>query len=350
MALTSKYALLVGCNYIGTDYELNGCINDAIMLRKYLIEKRGYSPENITMLRDDNELFSKPTKQNIVDGLNNLIKKANDDNTTKEIFFAFSGHGTYIKDTNKDERDGKDEVVYTLDDKYLVDDELRTILLKLDKTVTMYAIMDCCHSGTIVDLPYVYTISGGKVILSENNSTQYKSFLGKKICMISGCLDNQTSADAYGMYVANPSDPEEYRISNSNLAGGALTANLLYILYNNPRIDISESLPLVRLTLKMLKFTQFPLLSTSWNFLKKEVKKDIIPTPTNTSTNTLSTTTSKPNKVVRKNIKQIIPTENKLETKVEPIVTVPVVVNEVKKEETKIIKPSVIRRKLIVKK
>lgn len=346
MALTSKYALLVGCNYIGTDYELNGCINDAIMLRKYLIDKRGYSPENITMLRDDNEIFSKPTKQNIVNGLNNLIKKANDDNTTKEIFFAFSGHGTYIKDTGKDERDGKDEVVYTLDDKYLVDDELRTILLKLDKTVTMYAIMDCCHSGTIVDLPYVYTISGGKVILSENNSTQYKSFLGKKICMISGCLDNQTSADAYGMYVANPSDSEEYRISNSNLAGGALTANLLYVLYNNPKIDISESLPLVRLTLKMLKFTQFPLLSTSWNLFKK----DIISTSSNTPVS--STPQSKPNKIIRKNFRPNLnsKTENKIEDKIEIVEPVVVTNVEIKNEEKKVVKSSVIKRKLIIKK
>ena len=42
----SKFALLVGINYYNTNYQLYGCINDVIMMRKYLIEKRGYLNEN----------------------------------------------------------------------------------------------------------------------------------------------------------------------------------------------------------------------------------------------------------------------------------------------------------------
>ncbi len=51
--MANKFALLVGINYIGTPNELSGCINDVIMVRKYLIEKRGYLDSNIVMMRED---------------------------------------------------------------------------------------------------------------------------------------------------------------------------------------------------------------------------------------------------------------------------------------------------------
>ena len=51
-------------------------------------------------------------------------------------------------------------------------------------------IFDCCHSGTMADLPFRYT--GGDVCTIESN----KKFSGD-IITISGCRDDQTSADAW---------------------------------------------------------------------------------------------------------------------------------------------------------
>jgi hypothetical protein len=39
-----RKALLIGINYFGTKHQLNGCINDAMNLREYLVRDRGFSP------------------------------------------------------------------------------------------------------------------------------------------------------------------------------------------------------------------------------------------------------------------------------------------------------------------
>jgi hypothetical protein len=55
--------------------------------------------------------------------------------------------------------------------------------------VNIIAVLDCCHSGTIFDLPYLYK-KAGKV--SIENKLTYKS----NIITLSGCDDSQTSTDA----------------------------------------------------------------------------------------------------------------------------------------------------------
>ena len=59
-----KKALLIGINYVGTENELNGCINDVKNMKTMLIDKLGYKSQNITMLTD--ETTKKPTKSNIL--------------------------------------------------------------------------------------------------------------------------------------------------------------------------------------------------------------------------------------------------------------------------------------------
>jgi hypothetical protein len=44
-----RKALLIGINYFGTKYQLNGCINDAMNIREYLVE-RGFSPNHHDMV------------------------------------------------------------------------------------------------------------------------------------------------------------------------------------------------------------------------------------------------------------------------------------------------------------
>jgi hypothetical protein len=67
---TKKSALLIGINYTNTPYELYGCINDTKNIQNLLQTKYGYT--DIKMLND--ETTEKPTRQNILNGLQTLLK------------------------------------------------------------------------------------------------------------------------------------------------------------------------------------------------------------------------------------------------------------------------------------
>ena len=45
-----RKALLIGINYFGTKHQLNGCINDAMNMREYLVRDRGFSPNHHDMV------------------------------------------------------------------------------------------------------------------------------------------------------------------------------------------------------------------------------------------------------------------------------------------------------------
>lgn len=75
------------------------------------------------------------------------------------LVFYFSGHGSRQQDNDNDEIDGFDETLCPLDYETagkIVDDEINdTIVRPLPHAATLHAIIDACHSGTILDLPFV---------------------------------------------------------------------------------------------------------------------------------------------------------------------------------------------------
>lgn len=105
-------------------------------------------------------------KQILYEDANGLLKTPNQ--TT--LFFHFSGHGGQTKDLDGDEEDGYDDVIYPVDYSqvgFIVDDQLHDIMIRpLLPGVRLTALMDCCHSGTGLDLPYVYSTKG---VLKEPN-------------------------------------------------------------------------------------------------------------------------------------------------------------------------------------
>ena len=185
-----KFALLVGINYRNTSNELHGCINDIHVMKDYLISKRGYQADNITLLTEDQSLPYRPTCSNILREFERLILRSP---PAEELFFHYSGHGSYVVDRNGDEADGRDETIVPLDYDsagMITDDKLHTYLERLSPSCQLYCLFDCCHSGTILDLKYLYR--GGRENVTENKSSR----LTGNIIMISGCKDDQTSADA----------------------------------------------------------------------------------------------------------------------------------------------------------
>ncbi len=243
-----KFAVLVGINYTGTSSALNGCINDANHLKTFLIEKCGYLSSNILMLADDN-INSKPTKQNIINSFGTLVSKATNEAFT-ELWFSYSGHGSYITDLNGDENDKRDEVLCPLDyaTAGMIDDDFiyTNLVAKLPSTATLFALSDSCHSGTVFDLPYLYTTS-----LTNNNN---KNTHVANVISISGCRDDQTSADAYiaGKYEGAMTWSFLNALSSVsyNVKLGDLLAKMRTLLLNNydqvPQLALSVSTDLDR--------------------------------------------------------------------------------------------------------
>ncbi len=172
-----KKALLIGINYSNSSNALNGCINDVVQLRDFIKNNLYFNDDNIMTMRDDNPIQSMlyPTKFNIQSQIHEMVKWANN-NSNSELWFSFSGHGSYVFDNNDDEKDGKDEVLCTVDNKYIKDDWIKSNFIdKLNHDVKLFILIDACHSGTMCDL----------------------SLDKKKIIMFSGCRDDQTASDAF---------------------------------------------------------------------------------------------------------------------------------------------------------
>jgi metacaspase-1 len=225
-----RRALLVGINYIGTPYQLYGCINDINNIGSYLQKVRKYN--SFIVMTDMSRI--KPTRSNILAGFRALLQGAV---SGDELWFHFSGHGVLTNDASGDEESGKDSCICPIDVMrrgFISDDIIRSNLAGLvPKGVRLYMVLDACHSGTGCDLRYKYDdasyLTNNLAKLPEKyipndwslqqTSYEFKRYsktAGEVFC-ISGCQDEQTSADAF----------------LGGQASGVLTHLLLNCLNNN---------------------------------------------------------------------------------------------------------------------
>ena len=268
-----RTAFLVGINYINTDSELSGCYNDVVNVAQYLRSTLGYAAGSIAILTDGNRgrfgtaSALPPTRQNIIAGLTTLVAGMIPGD---EAVFHFSGHGSLVRDTNADEVTGFDSCLCPVDyaapasvgGGMITDDEIRTLLVnKVPRGARLYVILDCCHNGTGCDIRYKY--EDFSVLLSPPSArnplwrTLQRAYLQGKytetageVYMISGCRDEQTSADAY----------------INNAFAGALTYAVFSILRANQATirtySWSALLRDVRHFMRVNKYTQIPQLMT----------------------------------------------------------------------------------------
>lgn len=246
-----KRAITFGINYTGTDSELKGCWNDSKKIKQMLIKSCGYLDKNIEIITDETTSVLKPTRDVILNKLRTLISLTKENDT---LFFHYSGHGTYTADKNGDEIDGKDELLYPCDGKVICDDELYEILIKpLVKGAKLRIILDCCHSGSCIDLPFTYT-SQNRFVKENNREDEQRDCI-----MISGCKDDQTSADAY--------------LDNTSI--GALTWALTTCIDKITRskgehvsqFSWKELITILRYTLRNKRFSQIPQISVTYEKL-----------------------------------------------------------------------------------
>jgi hypothetical protein len=230
--------LFIGCNYSG-DIQLQGCINDALNAAERF-SCDGLSVKNIRLLIDETEsaildslrakgvFVDTPTRANIMTALSWLSHEPENQN----IIFTFSGHGTGQKDEDGDEDDGMDECICPCDvetEGLITDDEIRQVLVDpLHESSTLAALIDCCHSGTVLDLPFVFPAPKPslqqKIVEALQNSFLWtwmvpslvknltakftpkllstflfgkakKSFTKARVFCISGCADKETASE-----------------------------------------------------------------------------------------------------------------------------------------------------------
>ncbi|KAL3695677.1 hypothetical protein R1sor_009753 [Riccia sorocarpa] len=155
-----KRALLVGCNYPGTESQLTGCINDVAVMKETLLDIYGFEEDNVVMMVDstptedgyepaaaDDPLL--PTFKNIVKCLSEFIQVSEEGDA---LFFHFSGHGGQIPSEDDDEElDGLDEVIFPTDFNALTDDTFKELLSQLPEGVTFTLVADSCRSGGLLD-------------------------------------------------------------------------------------------------------------------------------------------------------------------------------------------------------
>jgi hypothetical protein len=235
-----KKALMIGINYTGTDSQLNGCINDIHNVSSLLISKYAFKPENITKITD--ETTDKPTRNVILSSFETFLKSGNEGDL---LFFSYSGHGSTTIDFNNNEKTGNDEMIISIDSKGILDDELKSLIQQhLKKNVTLFALFDCCFSGTVLDLKYQYLDS-----LENNTSTVNKNETETygNVIMISGCTDIQTSADAY---------------LNKKYQGAMTWSFLSALSVPSPSLTWRDLLIKMRDQLKSSAFDQLPQLSS----------------------------------------------------------------------------------------
>lgn len=209
-----KRALLVGINYIGTSNQLSGCINDSHNMQNYLSEN-GF--DEIKMV-----LENEATTSGITAGLKWLTA---DLSAGDVIVFHYSGHGSQLP--SKTEPDGFEEIICPIDldwkTKVITDDTLRKIFGAVPAGVNTTVILDCCHSGTMLDQdesliidsttlmvekPSLTVANDGRYMpppanvvrkLKDRSLVDWSTSkdVNKDALLIAGCLANQTSADAF---------------------------------------------------------------------------------------------------------------------------------------------------------
>jgi metacaspase-1 len=217
--VTQGLAVTIGLNFVdpehygGWDGELNACEADAEDMAA-IADSRGF---DVTTL-----LTSEATRERV----RSEISGAADALEAGDIFMlSYSGHGGQLRDRGGDESDSRDET-WCLYDAQHVDDELYALLERFAEGVRVLVFSDSCHSGTVIKQAYyqgtprgrntVHSASEGKYrympteqalrtyrdnrafydkILANKNLRDAQERVRASVLLISGCQDNQFSAD-----------------------------------------------------------------------------------------------------------------------------------------------------------
>ena len=237
-------SLCVGVDYAGTSCALRGCVNDAENLSEFLVKTN-------RVARGDARVLREPTRAEIFAALADLARRTRDAEIT-QVFLSFSGHGVQVADHDRDEVDGRDEAFCPRDFRtagVVRDDQLANALGDFNANTRITVLMDCCHSGTMLDLPYAWRTFGKR---SAGTRTRGRP-VHPNVRMISGCMDAQTSADSYDRA------RREYT--------GAMSSCFLDVVKRDPSLltDCAALVAAMRVLVCERRYTQRPVLTASFD-------------------------------------------------------------------------------------
>lgn len=250
-------SLHIGINYPSdTDARLYGCANDAASMAT-LFRQMGYAS---TMLIDELPTVPVPNGALVRRGPEHVtrgailaalreIRDATLSGTVRAVAITYSGHGTQTYDFGREELDGMDEAWVPADYEtagLISDDQLGDILKTFHPETRIFIVSDACHSGTATDLPFQYDAT-----MRASSASRVATTWRGRIVHISGCRDNQTSADAY-------------HVEGARGATGALSACFLATLRERGiHCPLGTLMTTVNQKLQLNRFSQRSLLTTS---------------------------------------------------------------------------------------
>jgi len=184
-------AVLVGINYVGQSGQLSGCHNDVLNVKRYIMDVHGYRDENIVVLMDKYGGNMFPSRQKIIEELRRLVAASR---LGDSVYFHYSGHGGLLSpefNAFKTNRKEYDEIIYPVDHHeagQIRDFSLFNHFVKpMSAGVTVTCVMDCCHSGSVLDLPYSFRPTpGGEIRMRQ--STDHLQNLAFLFMMAGGVL------------------------------------------------------------------------------------------------------------------------------------------------------------------
>jgi hypothetical protein len=173
MSYRRKKSLLIGINYTGSSHALRGCHSDVDNMAEFL-SYRGYenTHKSRVILTDrpevpyDSPFF--PTGHNVLAAMDWLVSEPG-----CTLFLHYSGHGGQIQDVDGNRATGIDDTIVPVD--FETRGQISSTILhehlvtRMAPDCTLFIIMDCCHSGSAVELPFVYrSDSDGQISLLDN--------------------------------------------------------------------------------------------------------------------------------------------------------------------------------------
>jgi hypothetical protein len=136
------------------------CSRDVVNVAKLLIHKLNFSPRNIVALFTGDipvELpigieLERSTKENLLKRMQEIAGACTEGSVA---YFHYSGHGFQIAQNTKNETDGCDEAI-SAGELTRDDDIYESFVRRMPRGSTLIATLDCCHSGSVLDLPYLW--------------------------------------------------------------------------------------------------------------------------------------------------------------------------------------------------
>ena len=192
-----KYALLFGINdYQGSGNDLNGCINDIEDVSADL--KKRFPGFLIRIFKD-----SEVTTSRLISEIESVIEIAKQTYEKIFLYIHYSGHGTQVPDNTGKEKNGYHEALY-LHNGPLIDDVIYNIQQRTPDNLTVLVKLDCCFSGNFGERKMnprnvknrFMPLPGVKISQKPVNRFALTDLFQKWV-FISGCGEEQTSADAY---------------------------------------------------------------------------------------------------------------------------------------------------------